>query len=200
MRIALCCNSSVQCWSGSESLTQKLGLSVDCFYILFLLFYILKYSDGVWTSFTPIVFLLPQLAYCVVQFLEKDPTLTEPVIFVFSIPPTQSAGPQALNQYRVYRKLCFQPPTGAGCCKIYNEFPVICAGDPRASEVLAKNLQPERGIPSVVTQSACTVTEQLFTLPLASLHWSSGHVLRRNWGDSRRHRAYTVQENPGAAV
>lgn len=25
----------------------------------------------------------PQLAYCVVQFLEKDPTLTEPVLFFF---------------------------------------------------------------------------------------------------------------------
>lgn len=60
--------------------------------------YIIKYSDGVCTSFTPIAFLLPQLAYCVVQFLEKDPTLTEPVfIYFLSIPPTQSAGPQALN-------------------------------------------------------------------------------------------------------
>lgn len=29
------------------------------------------------------LFLLPQLAYCVVQFLEKDPTLTEPVFFIF---------------------------------------------------------------------------------------------------------------------
>lgn len=34
------------------------------------------------TAFTPVYFLLSQLAYCVVQFLEKDPTLTEPV-FVF---------------------------------------------------------------------------------------------------------------------
>lgn len=25
------------------------------------------------------LYLLPQLAYCIVQFLEKDPTLTEPV-------------------------------------------------------------------------------------------------------------------------
>lgn len=36
----------------------------------------------------------PQLAYCVVQFLEKDPTLTEPVLFFsfFSliISPTES--------------------------------------------------------------------------------------------------------------
>lgn len=29
------------------------------------------------------VFLLLQLAYCVVQFLEKDPTLTEPVFIYF---------------------------------------------------------------------------------------------------------------------
>lgn len=35
--------------------------------------------DAVFT-FTFGVFLF-QLAYCVVQFLEKDPTLTEPVIF-----------------------------------------------------------------------------------------------------------------------
>lgn len=35
----------------------------------------------------------PQLAYCVVQFLEKDPTLTEPVLFFPSliISPTESA-------------------------------------------------------------------------------------------------------------
>uniref|UniRef100_A0AAQ4P288 Serine/threonine protein phosphatase 2A regulatory subunit n=1 Tax=Gasterosteus aculeatus aculeatus TaxID=481459 RepID=A0AAQ4P288_GASAC len=33
-----------------------------------------------------------QLAYCVVQFLEKDPTLTEPVL-IFITPPTQSTKP-----------------------------------------------------------------------------------------------------------
>lgn len=53
-----------------------------------------------------------------------------------------------------YRKLCSKPPTETGCCRIWNEFPVICAGDPRASEVLAKNLQPEGGILCVFTQPA----------------------------------------------
>lgn len=52
--------------------------------------YIIKYSDGVCTSLTPMAFLLPQLAYCVVQFLEKDPTLTEPVFFFFFFYPSYS--------------------------------------------------------------------------------------------------------------
>lgn len=46
---------------------------------------------GTLCTFT-LFFCAPQLAYCVVQFLEKDPTLTEPVL-IFSIPPTQSTKP-----------------------------------------------------------------------------------------------------------
>lgn len=50
---------------------------------------------------------------------------------------------------------------------------------------------------SVATLSA--VSWQLI-LPLASLCLSIGHVPGGSRGDSRRHRAVAVQENPGAAV
>lgn len=52
---------------------------------------------GTVCTFT-LFFCVPQLAYCVVQFLEKDPTLTEPVL-IFITPPTQSTKPGALNEF-----------------------------------------------------------------------------------------------------
>lgn len=38
---------------------------------------------GTGCSFSLFLYSVSQLAYCVVQFLEKDPTLTEPVIVFF---------------------------------------------------------------------------------------------------------------------
>lgn len=52
---------------------------------------------GTMCTFTLFLLSFFQLAYCVVQFLEKDPTLTEPVLVIFIIPPTESAKPRALN-------------------------------------------------------------------------------------------------------
>lgn len=51
--------------------------------------YIKKQERHLYVIHTYRVF-LPQLAYCVVQFLEKDPTLTEPVFFIFFPYPSYS--------------------------------------------------------------------------------------------------------------
>lgn len=106
-----------------------------------------------------------QLAYCVVQFLEKDPTLTEPVLFLHFCPYSHSNltasstklvyAAENIVLTATYSKtlllfLC-------SCCIwvffflgntrcILMKFSAIYAGDPWASEVLAQNLQPKRGI------------------------------------------------------